>query len=117
MLQCAKKLLIAADSLVGSEKNTEASWIYNDAEGEPLDHVKVSPFSPIFFMWQAWRQFGTLPVKGGYFDQPLQLMAQIEAIEMVVGANQIINSPDSDWSQLTADQTEMIGWLKKVKNG
>jgi len=102
--------------LVGGDKKNEASWTYADAEGEPLDHVNVSPSSPIFFMWQAWRQFGTLPVKGDYADQPIKLLAQIEAIEMVVSANQMINSNDGDWSKLTAEQVAMINWLAKVKD-
>jgi len=67
-------------------------------------------------MWQAWRQFGTLPVKGDYADQPIKLLAQIEAIEMVVSANQMINSNDGDWSKLTAEQVAMINWLAKVKD-
>jgi len=102
--------------LVGGEKRTEASWTYADAEGEPLDHVNVSPSSPIFFMWKSYRQFGTLPVKGDYADQPIKLLAQIEAIEMVVSANEMIESNDGDWSKLTADQVAMVRWLAKVKN-
>ena len=80
-----------------------------------MDWVRVSPSSPIFYMWQAWRQYGHLPVKGDYSEQPVSLMAQIEAIEMVVSANQILNSKDADWSQLTADQTAITQWLAKVK--
>ena len=35
---------------------------------------------------------------------------------MVVGANQIINSKDADWSKLTSEQVAIIQWLAKVKN-
>jgi hypothetical protein len=100
--------------LVGGDEAREASWAYTDDEGKPLDWVGVSPSSPIFFMWRAWRQHGTLPVKGDYADQPIHLLAQIEAIEMVVGMKTIIEADDSDWTKLTAEQVAMKRWLDKV---
>ena len=100
---------------MGGGQNKEASWTYNDEDGNPLDHVRVSPSSSIFFMWRAWREHGQLPVKGDYSDQPICLMAQIEALEMVANTRQITNSNDSDWSTLTADQIAMMRWLDKVK--
>jgi len=34
-------------------------------------------------MWQAWRGHGTLPEPGGWLQQPLAIMIQIQAIELV----------------------------------
>ena len=102
--------------MVGGDQKTEASWTYTDDDGKPLDWVCVSPSSSIFFMWRAWRRFGHLPVAGDYSVQPIHLMAQIEAVEMIVGMSQITETEGGDWSKLSGEQIAMKKWLDKVKN-
>lgn len=62
----------------------------------------------VFSMWQAYRYKNILPRSGGWENQPLFVLAQIEAIDLIYSTWRYIRSDNSDWGKLSATQTEIV---------
>lgn len=54
---------------------------------------------------------GYLPRPGGYYEQPLALMVQIETIEVVMSAVQHLKRKDAKLTDLTAVQQKLYMWV------
>lgn len=65
-------------------------------------------------MWRARERHGLWPSSGGWEHQPLPLLVQIEAIDLVHKTYIYKNSKNSDWSKLTKTQLELITELDKA---
>lgn len=61
-------------------------------------------------LWQAWKA-GHYPQAGGWLDQPLELIAQIHAIDTVYNTYRFKTAKNADWTKMTKTQTEIIRWL------
>jgi hypothetical protein len=106
MLPSAKKLLTAvADSFGGGGEETSA-WTWGD---------KVTAWmgGTVYKLWQAWKR-GLLPTAGGWLDQPLALLVQIEAIELVHQTYRYMAQEKADMSKLSATQMSI---LRNLENG
>ena len=64
--------------------------------------------SPAFSAWYALHKYNKYPKEGGWLDQPLSLLAQIEAIDLVVSTYQYIGVKDAKWDKLNGTQLEII---------
>ena len=64
--------------------------------------------SPAFSAWYALHKYNKYPKEGGWLDQPLSLLAQIEAIDLVVSTYQFIGTEGAKWDRLTATQRMII---------
>lgn len=68
-------------------------------------------------MWYENRRTGIWPRAGGWLDQPLSLLVQMKAIELVVDTKTYLMSKESNWGKLTKLQADMIRWLGRDDNG
>jgi len=59
-------------------------------------------------MWRARERFGTMPLEGGWLSQPLPLLVQIDAIDLVYKTFQYRNSKNYKMSLLTPTQADII---------
>jgi len=62
-------------------------------------------------MWYENRQTGIWPRAGGWLDQPLSLLTQIKAIDLLVSTKTYLMSKESNWGKLTRLQADLIRWL------
>jgi uncharacterized protein YbdZ (MbtH family) len=59
-------------------------------------------------MWRAWREHGKLPNGGGWLDQPLAILAQIEAIETVYTTMRYKTAEGAKWETMTPLQLDIV---------
>ena len=59
-------------------------------------------------MWQAWKRHNQLPAAGGWLDQPLHLLVQIEAIETVYQTMSYKTSKGAKWEKMTPLQLDIV---------
>ena len=59
-------------------------------------------------MWQARERFGVMPLQGGWMSQPLPLLVQIDAIDLVHKTWMYKNSKGYQMSKLTPTQADII---------
>lgn len=106
MLASAKKLLKVAVVMVdGSDEDDDLSWTIED------DKALVG-FSGTLEAWGAWEFKKTLPFSGGFLDQPLAMMIQINALSMVYHTWKAMRDKNTDWSKFSATQMKIIAWLE-----
>ncbi len=67
--------------------------------------------APIYNLWQDWRR-GHNPRPGGYLDQPLELLALMESIDLIAATITAKNTKNFDWSKFSPLQMELIGWIE-----
>ena len=89
----------------GSGDDDESGWEFGAGRVE-------TRMGAAFELWQAWKFHNALPQAGGWLDQPLDLLAQIGAVDLVYSTKVYLDTKGSDWSKLTATQRELIAWLK-----
>ena len=63
--------------------------------------------------WRAYKENGILPFAGGWLDQPLDVLAQITAVDLVVDTLQNAMKPEFNYNLFNATQRELIAWLEK----
>ncbi len=80
----------------------EIGWTFGD------NTVTIGSPSPAFSAWYALHKYNKYPKQGGWLDQPLSLLAQIEAIDLVVSTYQYIGVKDAKWDRLNGTQLEII---------
>ena len=101
---CPKSILLAvAEWIGGGDDDETCSWDMSDESA----NINITA---IFDMWQEWKK-GILPRAGGWFDQPLNLIQQIKAIELVFITYAEKKKSTCDWTKFTATQIEIIRWL------
>lgn len=68
---------------------------------------------PLHEMWVQWRTSGTLPVRGGWLDQPLRLLVGINALEEAYAAWTAFRRPDFKAADHSANHRRMITWIEE----
>lgn len=58
--------------------------------------------------WQQWRRWGTMPAGGGWLDQPLQMLVQMAAINLVFETWQFYRSEQCDFAKMSPTQLWLI---------
>jgi hypothetical protein len=76
------------------------------------DESVTAAHSAVFTAWRHWRDKCVYPAAGGYLNQPLALLVQIEAIDLVYQTWAQKTAKDFDWSKFTATQREIIKVLE-----
>lgn len=102
MLQDTKKLLAAVIGIFDGSGDETSAWLWTG------DHAIARSSTAIFSMWQVWKRHGRFPQSGGWLDQPLALIAQIEAIDMVYETMRFYTAEKADWSKMSATQLDII---------
>lgn len=59
-------------------------------------------------MWQSWKKHGIFPLAGGWLDQPLALLVQIEAIEIVHQTMKYKTADGAKWETMTPLQLDIV---------
>lgn len=77
------------------------------------DSVTVVPPTMIVQLWLDRRRFGSLPKAGGWNEQPLALMVQMDLLDLVDSTCRHKATPEADWTLFTPLQRDLIGWLEK----
>ena len=106
MLGDIKKLIVSITEWIDGDDAGRSAWSY---DGEI---VKAPITDATFSMWMNWRQGGGLSI-GDWLGLPLVLLAKFNAIDLTYSTWQYIRTKDSDWTQLTGTQTELIRQVEK----
>ena len=59
-------------------------------------------------MWQAWKRHNQLPTAGGWLDQPLAILIQMEAIETVYQTMRYKTSEGAKWEKMSPLQLDIV---------
>ena len=102
VLPSAKKLLAAIVASFDDSGAERSGWQWG------TDTVAAWGNAAIYQMWRAWRDHGRLPNSGGWLDQPLAILAQIEAIETVYTTMSYKTSKDAKWENMTPLQLDIV---------
>ena len=62
-------------------------------------------------LWYERERRGRLPRAGGWLDQPLALLMQLDTLDLVIRAGRITGDAEEDWSNLTKLQADLVRWL------
>ena len=101
VLRNPKKLLAAIVESFG-DGGEGGRWTWKS------DTVRASFGGAIFQIWRQWQHTGQLPEAGGWYDQPLDVLAQIQAIETVYQTMRYKTSEGSKWETMTALQLDIV---------
>jgi hypothetical protein len=101
MLPSAKKLLAAVADSFGNSGDEKSGWAWDK------DTVTAWLGGAIYKVWQSWKR-GQLPMTGGWLDQPLALLVQIEAIDLVHQTYRYMAQEKADMGKLSATQMDVI---------
>lgn len=63
-------------------------------------------------MWRERAERGQWPRAGGWEDQPLALLVQMDTLDLLARTVRYMARPDADWSRLTRLQRDLIHWLE-----
>lgn len=63
--------------------------------------------------WQQWRKWGTLPAAGGWLDQPLGMLAQMSALNLVFETWQFYRSSECDFAKMSPTQRWIVAEFDK----
>lgn len=107
MFHSEKKSLGGAAEWARGDHRDEIGWIFGDSI------VTTGSPSPAFSAWYALHKYNKYPRDGGWLDQPLSLLAQIEAIDLVVSTYRFIGQEKADWTKLNATQRAIITEFEK----
>ncbi len=80
------------------------------------DHLTPAGGQAIFKLWRAHER-GTLPRAGGWEEQPLAVMVQIEMMDLVTNTVRYMARKDADWNNLTRLQRDLVSWLEGDSEG
>jgi len=107
VLRNPKKLITAVASWVDGPNKGESGWDIGEDEAE------ITPTRSSIRAWEYYKMSGGgLPYEGGYLNQPLSLLVQIEAIELIYSTIQFIRTKDSDWTLLTPTQLDIVRYVE-----
>ncbi len=101
VLRNPKKLIAAVADMVHGGDDNESLWTFND------NGVTANMGGSIFSQWQNWRHKNILPRLGGWQDQPLFVLSQMAAIDLVYGTLEYTSTKDADWGKLSPTQIDI----------
>ena len=102
VLRNPKKLLAAVVKSFADNGGNGERWGWRETS------VITNPGGAIFKMWRLWQRTGQLPKSGGWLDQPLEILVQFEALEMVYQTMRYKTAEGSKWENLTALQLDIV---------
>lgn len=106
MLCHPKKLLTAVARATAGGGDEQSTWRFNN------ETVAVGLPAAVIQQWKQWKQFGTLPERGGWKDQPLKTLVAIEAIDLVYRTATTLQDEKADWSEFSKTQVALISELE-----
>lgn len=89
------------------EADTEEShgWSFGAEE------VWTAPAPAVFYMWQERKRSGQWPRPGGWPDQPLAVLMQMDAMTFTENTYRYMQGAEADWSQMSKLQRELVHWM------
>jgi hypothetical protein len=76
------------------------------------DGVTPARYAVIFDLLREYRA-GRLPRQGGYLDQPLKLMVQLQTLDYIGLLWNEAYKPGASWREYSKLDLDLLGWLNK----
>lgn len=90
-----------------AQPDGDSNWTFDG------DVIHITPTTSIISMWEEYARNKILPYPGGWARQPLRVLVQIHAVDLVVNTYRVKNAPDADWSQFSPTQIHIIREMEK----